>query len=569
MQDFTVVNSNTKELRISLLGNVEIQVENTLISISYAKLQGLLAVLAMSAGLPLERDFLADLFWPEMTSENARKNLRRALYNLRIALGSTSDLLSTNKHSITLSQSNLYLDVIALRTADLITPPNEQDPAYFDLLEKKLRLYRNEFMKGVTLPDCPNFEDWLRLHRESLHQYALTLLEQLSNHHEQECNYSKALKFSLRYTELEPWNEDIQCKIMRLYALNDQDNAALQQYKKMSRLFKDELNIELKDETQHLAERISNGKIRHSINTDQLNNLISELYRCIDQPDQWLDVTSKIAATVGAEKFLFASRDKISLEMKGEFHWALGDDALDAYMAHYSNIDVLSQSLERAPKNIFHTSQDLYSEKKLLSSELYNDFCKPYGISHSIGVTFDDPGSTLYSQFACLWDKGEKKVSANDIEPLNILVPHLQQFVRLRQKFEHLQTQTRSSEQIVNQFSTAAFLCTANGQILARNTLAENMLCTSKVFTALDESILFYQQHYNDAFSKLLFQANSAVDGNGKIANGSWRVKDNDAVLEFNFFPFTYRPEGLLDSIQTCALVVVSDSVTPPLPSPI
>lgn len=559
MPEIKLSYSKSIDLQVLLLGNVEIRTAQDKVQIRYAKLTGLLAVLAMSAGKPLQRDYLTDLFWPDMTIQTGRQNLRRALYNLKSSLGDASHMILSNNKTITLLQSDLLLDVTEMLTGTSTIEQKNQDAAYYNQLEQKLKLYRGEFMAGFTLPDCPYFEDWLQQHRESLHRKTLGILEQLSNHFEQAHNYSKALTFALRHIELDPWNEDMRCKVMRLYSLNGQSSAALQQYESTCNVLAKELDAEPKYGTQQLASRIHSGQFNNPSNDGVLNELISELYRCVDHPDQWQHVTSKIAATMGAEKFLFASRDKASLEMKGQFHWSLGDDALEAYMAHYSNIDVLSQSLERAPREQFHTSHDLYSEKKLFSSEIYNDFCKPFGINQSIGVTFDDPDSTLYTQFACLWEAGTKKITANDIQPMNILVPHLKQFVHLRNKFEYLQKQTRSTEQIVERFSMPALLCKANGTILARNEQADDMFASSNIITAITEKIVLYQQHHKDEFSTLLHQAVNAVDGKSEFSNGTWRAHKNYTVLEFNIFPFIFRPEGLIDCTEPCALVVVSD----------
>lgn len=560
MSENKLSNSETIKLQVLLLGNVEIRVADNQVHIRYAKLKGLLAVLVMSAGKPQQRDYLASLFWPEMTREDGRKNLRRALYNLKSSLGDASHMISSNNQSITIAKSALDLDVNNLLSNKTTISSENNNPTYFIQLEEKIKCYRDEFMAGFTLADNPQFESWLQIQRESLYRHIVTMLEQLSNHYEQVSDYSKALKFALRHTELEPWNEDMRCKVMRLYALNDQKDAALQQYETTRNVLINELGVQPREETQQLASRIRSGKFNKLKNDKVLNEIISDLYRCVDQPEQWLDVTGKIAAMVGAEKFLFASRDKVTLEMKGQFHWALGDDALEAYMSHYSDVDVLSQSLERAPRDRFHTSHDLYSEKQLFSSELYNDFCKPFGISHSIGVAFDDPDSTLYSQFACLWDSDTKKLQANDIQPLNTLVPHLQQFVRLRNKFEHLQNQARSTEQIVERFSMPAFICNANGKILANNTLAEDMLRTSNIITSITNKIVFYQQHHKEQFNILLHHAVNAVDGGDEFSNGTWHAQKNNTVLEFSIFPFTYRPEGLLDHSQPCALVLISDN---------
>lgn len=291
-----------------------------------------------------------------------------------------------------------------------------------------------------------------------------------------------------------------------------------------------------------------------------LEGLVCALYRAVDQPDAWVEITHQISAALNTDKFLIATRDKVSLDYQGYCHWSMGDDALKAYLSHYMSVDVLSQSLARQPRNKFHTSQALYPDKDFVSSELYNDYCRVHDIRHSAGVTFDVPDSTLYTQFGFLRGAEMGEFTEQDIQPWNALVPHFKQFVYLKHKFRSLELQARSTEQIVEHFSVATFLCKANGQVLYRNDLAESMLRTSKIFTSRFETVSFNHQKHRERFSKLLHQAQSAADGKGSFSSGAMRVEDDGAALEMRVLPFTFRPDGERDASQPCALVLVMDA---------
>lgn len=556
----------THTLHVSLLGAMEVRVAGEKLNIGYTKLRGLLAILAMSAGIPLQRDYLAELLWPEKSAAAGRQNLRRALYNLKSALGEAGHLLCATPQAVTLSAQSLWLDVrefsIDEISAESCTLATLGSLPYIAHLKEAVSLYRGEFMAGLSLPECPDFEEWFQLQRDSQHRRLLSLLEQLSNYYEQVADYNQALPFALRHAELEPLSENTQCQLMRLYALNGQDSVALRQYDATCSLLQNELGIAPGDETRQLARQIRNGNFSASTSSNAIDSLISELYRSIDQPDQWEDVFRKIANSLGADRFLFASRDKITLEMQGQYHWSLGDDALNAYMSHYSSVDALSKNLECAQRNRFHTSQDLCPDRELFSSEIYNDFCRPYGIRHSAGVAFDDPASTLYSQFACFRDANMDEFNEKDLRPWNALIPHLQQFFSLRNKFQSLEMQSRSTDHVVEHFPVAAFLCKANGQILGRNSLAEALLRTTVSFTSRAETLLFYHHHQQTKFSELLQQAHNAVNGIDGFSNSSFLIQDNDSVYELTVMPFTYRPEGVVDCIEPCALVLVADKTS-------
>lgn len=293
---------------------------------------------------------------------------------------------------------------------------------------------------------------------------------------------------------------------------------------------------------------------------DMFDNIICSIYRAVDQADAWNEITQQISCALGSEKFLFATRDKNTLDIKGKYHWSIGNDALDDYLSHYSDVDILSQNLLLSQRERFHSSQELYPDKMFLSSELYADFCRPYHIRHSMGVAFDIPESSLYTQFACLRDTKSGPFSEAEIAPWNRLVQHFKQFVYLKQKYQHMDIVARSTEQVIERFSVAAFLCDQDRRILYHNLPAESLLARSSIFTSNTDKLVFRRQHHKAIFTKLLRQAYSASAGTGTLSGGACYLNENDITVEVRAFPFNYRPEGVVDSPKNCVLVLAVDT---------
>lgn len=244
-------------LSLALLGSFAASVGGEVIlDGGYAKLRGLLAMLAMSTDTPLRREFLAELFWPDMPIATARQNLRLALFNLKSSMAEAGCLLSTSRDMVTLSSGELSLDVAEF-VADM--------PAGIPQMEQQAALYRGEFMAGFYLPGCPELDDWLQLQRESLQRRALALLERLANVYEQAGDYQNALQHALRYLELDSWDEHAHRRVMRLYALSGSDSAALAQFDTCCKLLKSEMGALPSEETRQLAERIRSGALERQI----------------------------------------------------------------------------------------------------------------------------------------------------------------------------------------------------------------------------------------------------------------------------------------------------------------
>lgn len=249
-------------LEISLLGGFDARLNGRSVAgVSYNKMRALLAYLAVEWEKDHHREFLAELFWGGNDPVTARGNLRRTLSDLRRVLESPSGkiLFSTSKHTIR------FIPCIPVDAINFIReiPDSPGDPGAAQRHEEKIiGLYRGAFLAGLSLPDNPDFEDWLQMQREALHRHALALLQQLSNHYAQLCDYGRAVQFALRHTDLEPWDEDAHCRVMRFYALGGQHSAAIGQYDICRRLLKSELGVSPSAKTRHLAECIRNGELR-------------------------------------------------------------------------------------------------------------------------------------------------------------------------------------------------------------------------------------------------------------------------------------------------------------------
>lgn len=256
------------KLKILLLGGFSAQINDSqVIGFSYNKMRALLAYLAVEQGKDHSREFLSELLWNDYEPATARHNLRRALSNLRRLLEAPTGcpLFAVTHHTIRFAP-DVYVDTLEFTGQT----PTQQDncDAAIHREERLVTLYKGEFLRGLSLPDCPDFEDWIQMQRETLHLRALSLLEKLSNHYAQISDYSKALQFTLRHTDLEPWDENAHHRAMRLYLLNGQSSAAINQYKICCRLLKNELNVLPNEKIRQLIESIRNGQLRRrSIDT--------------------------------------------------------------------------------------------------------------------------------------------------------------------------------------------------------------------------------------------------------------------------------------------------------------
>jgi DNA-binding SARP family transcriptional activator len=180
-------------LILRLLGTPKVSHAEQPLTFQTRKVLALLAYLAVEHGVH-SRDKITALLWPESDEERGKTSLRRALSYVRESLDEPSNARSGHvplppTHVLVEHQtlsfnaaSDFELDTQTLQAAFTLA----RRPASGDLrthlahLQMAASCYRGNFLDGFSLPDAPDFEDWLLLQRESWRRQANTVFDRLS-----------------------------------------------------------------------------------------------------------------------------------------------------------------------------------------------------------------------------------------------------------------------------------------------------------------------------------------------------------------------------------------------------
>jgi WD40 repeat protein/DNA-binding SARP family transcriptional activator len=153
-------------LQIRLLGQFDVRLDGKRVLLPSRAAQSMLAYFAMTAGIAHRREKLAGTFWPELSEESARKNLRQELWRIRkaVSTGQTggNDYLQADDLTITFNrQADYWLDVSHFEQPALDVEP----------LLSSLALYQGELLPGF-------YEEWVLLERERLRSLFDNKMEQ-------------------------------------------------------------------------------------------------------------------------------------------------------------------------------------------------------------------------------------------------------------------------------------------------------------------------------------------------------------------------------------------------------
>lgn len=242
-------------------------------TIETAKSKALLTYLATENDRPHLREQLAALFWPEADQKSAMQSLRQALYSLRRQLQPTIDqttpatYLTVTRQDVAFNFDSEHWSDVEQFTA-LIRATQQHSHQQVDTcsecvagLEEAIELYRGDFLAGLTLPDADDFEAWRLARQEWYRAQMLRALSSAASFYERRRDFSSAQRVLLRYLELEPWDEDVHRRLIRIYALDNQRAAALQQFEVARRMLAQQFDASPAQETLQLVQEIQRGAL--------------------------------------------------------------------------------------------------------------------------------------------------------------------------------------------------------------------------------------------------------------------------------------------------------------------
>jgi predicted ATPase/DNA-binding SARP family transcriptional activator len=227
-------------LQFYLLGSPEVRRGSIILPpLPTQKTTSLLAYLLLHKHFSHSREKLAELFWGDVSDEQARHSLRTALATLRRELG--SDLFLTDRESIQVSPDfSIWVD--ALEFEKQARSATDLDIA---TLQSTISLYR-----GDLLPDF--YDDWILRERDRYQTLYLVLLLQMTQLLRARSDYARAIEYAERALECEPANERAHQHLIFCHLANGDRSAALRQYEACCRTLQEELAVEPSPETTAL-----------------------------------------------------------------------------------------------------------------------------------------------------------------------------------------------------------------------------------------------------------------------------------------------------------------------------
>ena len=390
------------QLNLTFFGAFNASIDNEPIdAFTIARVQALLAYLALEPAQPHHRQAIAGMLWPHVSDRHALHSLRSTLHRLRRGLDEaypelSQILLITTRQTITFhstpsptSLHSLHIDVIQFEhliasSRDHAHQALDQCSHCLSLLAQAVSLYRSELLNGFYLEGAPAFDEWLLLHREMYHQRALMALQTLSSAYETRKDFDQAYTYARKLLNLDLYREDSHRRVMRLLSYQGFPDQALTQYAKCKQLLQDELEAGPSQETIELAHRIQRGELSDpEVEVERGPHSTALSTSLVDK--QSLTMTAYTAADL-PEVGPFFGRDSEIQQLR---HWlvddrcrlvsilgigGIGKTSLAAHLAReLASGDTFDQILWRSLLNAPETTDMLPSILQVLSDQTLSD----------------------------------------------------------------------------------------------------------------------------------------------------------------------------------------------------
>jgi DNA-binding SARP family transcriptional activator/predicted ATPase len=194
----------------------------------------------------LARDHLADLFWPDLPLNKAKRNLSWCLSNLAAYL---PDCLLVTLQSVR------YVGHVDL-VVDTVQAGLWLRQRYLSAQQQALDLMHGPFMDGFTFDDLPELETWHLAQQEIWRQRQQRLFAQVIDGLCALGQAELAVVYARRWVEGFPWAEEAHRALISCLVADGRPDLALDAYAACRRILRKELDVDPSPETEALYREI-------------------------------------------------------------------------------------------------------------------------------------------------------------------------------------------------------------------------------------------------------------------------------------------------------------------------
>ena len=294
-----------------------------------------------------------------------------------------------------------------------------------------------------------------------------------------------------------------------------------------------------------------------------LNRLIARIYEAVDTPSAWFEIGNDIQRHLASPQGFFFLRHKKDLAVLDSHIWGWLQESFEDYERYFYSVDVWSQTMLRHAPGKFVASHEIVSEQKLKRSEFYNDFARQRAIRHGNGVYFAVPEHDAVAHFGCVRERGQFAYQGDEMRAFDLLVPHLQQFISLRQRLQRLKSDAHLGLNHLDNLQQPAVVCDAAGKVLAQNAAAERLWSYWQLHNDTGAFLTLRSNAANVCLLEALRSACAAAEGESAPPPVSLPLPHGREPLSVTVHPMRFTPSNSLLRADRSACLLLFETALP------
>jgi DNA-binding CsgD family transcriptional regulator len=290
--------------------------------------------------------------------------------------------------------------------------------------------------------------------------------------------------------------------------------------------------------------------------SDQVSALLSKVYDAAASPYAWNTFLDAFATASDASVAALFWHDEEHRQYDIMALHGASDEYVPLYTRHYAQVDEwITRGTGILRTGWVGTSQMLCPDEELVKTEFHSDFLRRFGLFHQFGGILTQHGRAR-SAITLLRPKRHGSFGKRDVRLLDILMPHLQRAMTIRQRFVDLEAQNHSLECALDLFTSAIIFVNVKMEVLRVNRSAETLLNRKNGLLVRGKNLTAYAPHE----SAQLQRAVVAAETNGSClgVGGTVLISRREArPLSINIAPMAVSSPYV--SIRAAAILFVTD----------
>lgn len=218
---------------------------------------------------------------------------------------------------------------------------------------------------------------------------------------------------------------------------------------------------------------------------DRLHEIIGLIYEAAIDPERWIAVMEQVSQSLNAAAITLLMHDfstsGVADGPPGVVIRTVGFDPayIASYVEYYAGTNVWARNEEALREGMAVTSERLYPQAELDSTEFYADWLRPQQLKHAMGgiIVRDGP---LAVKLSALRSGHVGCYTEPELDFYRRLLPHLRRACQINKRLEQERCQSApavaASQWAANSTHLGILTLSESGQILASNPRGESLL---------------------------------------------------------------------------------------------